>query len=97
MYNYNQPRDAHGRWSGGIVDSIEHQMRVKGHPADKAHALAIEIATNHGLIDARGNLTAKGREREAMGHKARVIDRAAKATGHKPSEIGYQNGRAFVK
>ena len=96
-YSPNEARDSKGRWSAGIVDSIEHQMKAKGHDAVKAHALAIEIATNHGLIDAKGNLTKLGREREALGHKGRIIDRAARALGRKPEEIGVQNNRPYVK
>jgi len=96
-FNPNEARDSKGRWSSGIVDSIEHQMKRKGHPPEKAHALAIEIATNHGFLDAKGNLTKLGREREALGHKGRVIDRAARQLGRKPSEIGIQNNRPYVK
>ena len=72
-------------------------MRAKGKTPEEAHALAIEIATNHGFIDAKGNLTALGKEREALGHKGRVIDRAAKQLGRNPSEIGIQNNRPYVK
>lgn len=96
-FNNNEPRDAKGRWSAGIIDSIEAQMRAKGHAPDKAHALAIEIGQNHGFLDARGNITAKGREREALGHKGRVIDRAARQLGRKPEEIGLVRGKPFVK
>lgn len=96
-YNPNQPRDADGKWSSGIIDSIEYQMRAKGHRPDKAHELAIEIATNHGFIDQQGNLTAKGREREAMGHNARVIDRAARQLGRDPKDFKIQNRKAYVK
>ena len=96
-FNPSQARDSNGKWSSGIVDSIEHQMRMKGHEPIAAHQLAIEIATNHGLIDAKGNLTALGKEREALGHKGRVIDRAAKQLGRKPAEIGIQNNRPYVK
>ena len=96
-FNPNQARDSKGQWSAGIIDSIEHQMRAKGHAPPAAHALAIEIATNHGFLDKQGNLTAKGKEREALGHKGRVIDRAARQLGKKPSEIGIQNNRPYVK
>ena len=96
-YNPSQARDSNGKWSAGIIDSIEHQMRAKGKTPEEAHALAIEIATNHGFIDAKGNLTALGKEREALGHKGRVIDRAAKQLGRNPSEIGIQNNRPYVK
>ena len=97
MGSPNQPRDSTGKWSSGIIDSIEHQVRGRGVPPEKAHALAIEIATNNGFLDKQGNLTALGKEREALGHKGRVIDRAARALGRKPSEIGIQNNRAYVK
>lgn len=96
-FNPNQPRAANGKWSSGIIDSIEAQVRARGAPPDKAHALAIEIGQNHGFLDAKGNLTAKGREREAMGHKARVIDRAARQLGRKPEEIGIVGGKPYVK
>ena len=96
-FNPNQARDSNGKWSTGIIDSIEHQMRAKGNTPEQAHALAIEIATNHGFLDAKGDLTALGKEREALGHKGRMIDRAAKQLGHDPSEIGVQNNRPYVK
>ena len=72
-------------------------MRAKGKTPEQAHALAIEIATNHGFLDASGNLTKLGREREALGHKGRVIDRTARQLGRKPSEIGFQDNRPYVK
>lgn len=97
-YNPSEPRDKHGRWSSGLQDSLEHQLRAKGHTPEKANDLAIEIMLNQGLLDPKtGALTAKGEAREAMGRRARRIDRLAKASGHSPDEIGYQNGRAYVK
>jgi len=97
MYSPTQPRDSTGKWSAGISDSLEHQLRAKGHAPDKAHALAIEILQGHGILDAKGELTALGRERQAMGHKARVIDRAARQLGRKPEELTIQHGRPMVK
>jgi hypothetical protein len=96
-FNSHEPRDSKGRWSSGIIDSIEHQMKAKGKTPEEAHALAIEIGQNHGFLDAKGNLTAKGREREALGHKGRMIDRTARQLGRNRSEIGVQNNRPFVK
>jgi hypothetical protein len=96
-YDPHEPRDDRGRWSGGIVDSLKAQLRKKGTPDDKVHALAVEIMQGHGLLDSKGELTAKGREREAMGHKGRVIDRTARALGHKPSEVGIRNNKAYVR
>lgn len=97
-YSTSQPRDTNGKWSSGLMDSLEHQLREKGHAAEKAHALAIEIMTNQGTLDPKtGLLTAKGQEREAMGRAARRVDRVAKQTGHAPEHIAYQRGRAYVK
>lgn len=94
----DQPRDKDGRWSGGLMDSLEHQLRLKGHAPPAAHQLAVEIMTNQGTFDPKlGRLTAKGREREAMGRSGRRVDRVAKQTGHKPEHIGYVGGRAYVK
>jgi hypothetical protein len=86
-----------GRWSSGLQDSLEHQLREKGHGPEKARELAVEILTNRGHIDANGRLTAAGREREAMGRAARRIDVHSKITGHRPEEIGYKGGKTFIK
>jgi hypothetical protein len=98
-YNETQPRAPDGKWSGGLMDSLEHQLMKKNGP-DRvaAHQLAVEIMTNQGTYDPKtGQLTAKGKEREALGHKGRLIDRAARQLGHDPSEIGIQNKRPYVK
>jgi hypothetical protein len=80
------------------MHSLIHQLQLKGHDPEKAHALAVEIMTNQGTLDPKtGELTALGREREGMGKKARVIDRAAKQLGRKPEEIGIVNRRPYVK
>lgn len=81
------------------MDSLEHQLMKKnnGNRA-AAHQLAVEIMTNQGTYDPKtGQLTEKGKAREALGHKGRVIDRAARQLGHKPEEIGIQNKRPYVK
>jgi len=99
-YNETQPRAPDGKWSGGLMDSLEHQLMKKNPNAGRtaAHQLAVEIMTNQGTYDPKtGQLTAKGKAREALGHKGRVIDRAARQLGRKPEEIGIQNKRPFVK
>src|SRR3954468_11908183 len=97
-YDPHQPRDPNGKWSGGYMDSLEHQLRAKGHDGPAAHQLAVEIMTNQGTLDPKtGELTAKGREREAMGRAGRRVDRYASQLGHKPHVIGYRAGRPFVK
>lgn len=98
MYDPHQPRDKDGKFSGGLMDSLEHQLRKKGHDAPAAHQLAVEIMTDQGTLDpATGKLTAKGLEREALGRPGRRIDRLATQTGHKPEHIGYKRGRAYIK
>lgn len=98
MYNPHQPRDKDGKFSGGLMDSLEHQLRKKGHDAPTAHNLAVEIMTNQGTYDPKsGTLTAKGLAREAMGRAGRRVDRMATQTGHHSKHIGYKAGRAYVK
>jgi hypothetical protein len=99
-YNDTQPRAPDGKWSGGLMDSLEHQLMKKNPTGGRvaAHQLAVEIMTNQGTYDPKtGALTAKGQEREALGHKGRVVDRAARQLGRDPSEIGIQNKRPYVK
>lgn len=97
-YSPDQPRDADGKFSSGLMDSLKHQLRAKGTPPEKLHELAVEIMVNQGRLDPKtGLLTALGREREAMGRAARRVDRVAKQTGHKPEHIAYKGGKAFVK
>lgn len=91
-------RDPAGRFSSGLQHSLETQLRAKGHTAAEARELSTEIMTEQGTLDPKsGELTALGREREAMGRKGRRVDVVARATGHSPKEIGYVNGKAFVK
>jgi hypothetical protein len=97
-FNPDEPRGPDGRWSSGLMDSLIHQLKVKGHSPDKAHDLAIEIMLNQGLLDRRtGDLTPLGKVREGMGRAGRRIDRAAKQLGRHPSELVYRNGKAVVK
>ena len=49
MGNPNQERDYHGRFTHGLVDSLEQQLVKKGAP--NAHALAIEILAAQGSVD----------------------------------------------
>lgn len=93
------PRDRNGRFTHGLMDSLKQQLRAKGHDENAAHALAIEIMTKQGTLDADGNLTDKGRERERLGREGRAVDRMAKQTGRPHSEMVYdkRQRRAFVK
>jgi hypothetical protein len=97
-FSNSQPRDTSGRWTSGLQDSLEHQLRERGQSREMAHQMAIEIMVQRGQLDPHtGMLTPLGEQREAMGRAARRVDVHAKASGHKPNEIGYQKGRTFVK
>ena len=96
--NPDQPRDKDGKFTHSLMDSLEGQLRAKGHAPVAAHQLAIEILQQQGSVDAQGNLTAHGREREAMGRAARAKDRLATQTGHDPKNLIYdkRQRKAFV-
>lgn len=97
-YSPDQPRDSDGKFSSGLMHSLEHQLKAKGNTAIAAHQLAVEIMTNQGTLDPKtGQLTAKGQEREAMGRAGRRVDRMARQTGHPEHHIDYRGGRARVK
>jgi hypothetical protein len=82
---------------GSMVDRLTRQLEAKGVPGARAEAVA--HLREHGVIDAAGRLTAKGRSRTAMGPAGRAKDRAAQQTGHKKSEYKYnpRTNRATLK
>lgn len=51
--------------------------------------MAVGILQKRGMMDAQGNLTEKGKERNAMTAEERALDRAAKGSGRKPSAFKY--------
>lgn len=68
---------------------LTRQLAAKGEK--NAHGLAIALLKKQGNMDASGNLTAKGKKRQAMGNDGRAKDRAAKASGRKPSDYKYNS------
>lgn len=54
-----------------------------------AKTMADALLKRHGMLNASGTLTAKGKTRQAMGNDGRAKDRAAKASGGKPSDYKY--------
>lgn len=74
-----------------IVDRLISQLEAKGHDGQKAEEIAVEHLTKSGILDQRGQLTALGQERQAMGADGRAKDRAAKASEgkHKPADYRY--------
>jgi hypothetical protein len=72
-----------------LVQRLTSQLEAQGKTG--ARDMAIELLKKAGNLDAGGQLTAKGRERQAMGAEGRAKDRAAKASGgmHKPGDYAY--------
>ena len=50
---------------------------------------AIDILKKRGHVDAKGNLTPKGRKRDVMTAEERAKDRAAKSTGRSVEQYTY--------
>lgn len=73
-----------------IENRLARQLASKGNK--NARGMAIAILKKKGILDAQGNLTAKGKKRNAMGAAGRAKDRASKASGkHKASEYSYNS------
>lgn len=84
-----------------IVDRLISQLRAQGMGELKAKDVALLQLNKSGIIDEQGELTAYGRERQAMGPDGRAKDRAAKASNgrHKPGDYAYDRttNRATLK
>lgn len=50
---------------------------------------ALEVLQKRGHVDAKGNLTAEGKRRDAMTAEERALDRAKTRTGKPTSEFKY--------
>jgi hypothetical protein len=51
--------------------------------------MAIGLLKKRGQMDAKGNLTAKGKKRNSMTAKERAVDRASKASGKPKSKYKF--------
>ena len=51
--------------------------------------MALGILQQRGHVDAKGNLTAEGRKRDAMTAEERALDRASKASHESPKAFKY--------
>lgn len=84
-----------------LVARLIDQLQAKGMGELKAKDEALMILNKRGHIDDQGELTAAGRERQAMGSDGRAKDRAAKASEgrHKPADYAYDpsTNRATLK
>ncbi len=84
-----------------IYERLVGQLRAKGMPTAKAHAVAASALQKAGdLKKGTLELTEKGRKRQAMGAAGRAKDRAAHASsGHTPEDYAYnaRTNRATLK
>ena len=64
-----------------LVDRLAAQVRSK--------SFAIALLKKRGDLTASGELTAKGRKRDAMTAEERAIDRASKESGKPASDYSY--------
>lgn len=79
-----------------MIERLTRQLGAKGVP--NARAEAVTQLQGFGILrKGTETLTAKGRQREAMGPAARAIDRAAKLSGHPKSAYKFVAGRAILK
>lgn len=69
-----------------LHDRLTSQLAAKG--MRNASGMATTLLTKAGDM-AGGKLTAKGKERQAMGAAGRAKDRAAKYNGGKPADYHY--------
>ena len=70
-----------------LVDRLTDQLSAQG--VKNATGEAISILKARGHLDANGELTAEGQQRQDMGPGGRAKDRAAKASGRKASDYTY--------
>lgn len=83
-----------------ILDRLVSQLEAKGKPKAQAYAIATSTLQKSGsLKKGSDQMTRKGEERSKMGAAGRAKDRAAKASGRKPSDFKYNqlNNTARVK
>lgn len=72
-----------------LQQRLTRQLASKG--VKGAATMADALLKKRGQLGASGNLTAKGKARQALGNDGRAKDRAAKASGHKASEYKYNS------
>lgn len=73
-----------------ILERLVSQLRAKGKDKKSAYAIATSTLQKSGSLKAGSQqLTAKGKQRSAMGAAGRAKDRAAEASGRNASEYKY--------
>ena len=80
---------------GSMVDRLTSQLAAKGVLLPRVEAIA--YLKECGVLKADGSLTAKGIKRTSMGPAGRAKDRAARQTGHKPTDYVYSRKTNSVR
>jgi len=70
-----------------IAERLKRQLASKG--VKGAEGMAYALLKKRGQMDNKGNLTAKGKKRQALGNAGRAKDRAAKASGRSTKDYKY--------
>ena len=79
-----------------LITRLTRHLADDGVPDARDEALTILRERGHVKKNST-ELTVAGKKREAMGPAERAIDRAAKLSGHKPTDYKYVGGRAILK
>jgi hypothetical protein len=83
-----------------IVERLTSQIQAQGKSKKDAQAIAVARLRNTGSLKKNGaGLTAKGKEKQALGAAGRAKQRAADKLNRKPSDFKYnpRTNRATLK
>jgi hypothetical protein len=80
-----------------LLERLKRQLAARG--VKGAAGMAAALLKKRGQMDDKGNLTAEGKKRQAMGNGGRAIDRAAKKSGRSKKQFKYNSktNRATLK
>lgn len=80
-----------------ILERLKRQLASRG--VKDAKSMAYALLKKRGQLDNEGNLTAKGKKRQALGNAGRAKDRAAKRSGRSAKDYKYNSktNRATLK
>lgn len=70
-----------------LLTRLTRQLASRG--VKGAKGMAAALMKKRGQMDDKGNLTAEGKKRQAMGNAGRAKDRAVKRSGGKASDYKY--------
>lgn len=70
-----------------LLTRLTRQLAAKG--VKGARNMAVGLLKKRGQMDDKGNLTAHGKKRQALGNDGRAKDRASKKSGRKASAYKY--------